>query len=169
MGIIPGQTTWNEALAILRSRVFSSDGVSVILDKPSKISRVSLSISNPINSIKIEYLKVSLITLGEVVAMYGSPCKVSWYNGDIRITISYPLLAVVIKTDVWPSEVVMERQLPIRQITLYSPSPSACKNGIVATRGLGISMRTRGGPWPGFNVSPSAASSKCEGVTSKIC
>ncbi len=132
MGIMPSRTSLGDAVALLGNRLTLRNDQAASTGRSGTHDRtvVRQGAPNVVGIVQVEFQQPQMITLGELVALYGPPCKVSWADYQPYILITYPYLSALIKTDVSANTALIDQRSPISRVILYSPSPESCRGQV---------------------------------------
>ncbi len=153
MGIMPGRTSLRDAVALLGNHLALGNDRTTATGSSGTYDRATVREGTPnvVGIVQIEFQQPPMITLGELVALYGPPCKVSWANDEPYILITYPYLSALIKTDVSANLALIDQRSPISRVILYSPSPESCRGQVPQVDAHPERPpQALAGPWLGF-------------------
>jgi hypothetical protein len=126
MGIIPGRTTWGDALAMFGDRIMELNSQTVAVRSnivPWPILWRDWN-SAWVNGIEIGFDTPS--TFPALVAQFGPPCRLSIIEDNL-IVVTYPFLSARVVTDYWFQTSFGNQGSLVERVGLFSPSSDVCR------------------------------------------
>jgi hypothetical protein len=147
--VVPGRTAWDAVRTRFsqRARIVTGDEITIDnRDVPNMMTLRRTRNGTTVGRVDLTFFNPGRATLGELVAVYGPPCKVFQYlDNPTFVWYSYPFLSVSAQSYSASDASFVDRRTKVFGMSLFVPSADYCKFGAAPET---VVER----PWRGFAI-----------------